>query len=260
MEFTVDDPQNRPEVKTILRYKAVAATRADPPNSNSFKGAGWSVAVGLTDGVPLVLEVHDDLTSTFISGPQIVGSPILEASINALSENGGLCLRRVAMNDLVVSNEFTEQCTNVGLDGVLELTHAPGRYLARSIASAGNYGLVIGDPVWEPHPDYADVVITRHAPPGVPSAPLGDTTPEELLADGIDPTLFIAAGFFNAPIPPGPTATPVGSATAYARRLHAGADRDPHARAGRLEEVRCDGRGCRGHRRGAYPHRSRLSL
>ena len=215
MGFTVEDPQHRPEIKTILKFNGVVATQPDPPDSNSFKDAQWAVRLGQSDGAPFIMVVHDDLTFNFVSGPQIVGTPVFSASANAMSQAGGLCLRRIEMNGAILTNEYAYGCTNTAVGGILELTHAPGDYLLQSNATAGNYGLAIGDPVWEPHPDYADVVITRHAPPGLPSAPLGDTTPEELAADGIDPTLFIEAGFFADPTPPQPTGapTPVPTAT-----------------------------------------------
>jgi hypothetical protein len=47
----------------------------------------------------------------------------------------------------------------------------------------------------------------------VPRPPLSDTTPEELAADGLDPTLFLAAGFFGNPTPAQPTITPARTAT-----------------------------------------------
>jgi hypothetical protein len=71
----------------------------------------------------------------------------------------------------------------------------------------------VSDPVWRPHPDNPDVIITRHAPTGVPTAPLAGTNPDDLLAQGIDPAPFIEAGFFdppssNPPPPPPPPSTP----------------------------------------------------
>jgi hypothetical protein len=212
-EFTVEDPQNRPEVKTIFHFSAVAATRADPPDSNSGKGAQWSVYLGPMDGAPWILTVRDDLSSNITTAPQFVGPYTLRMQVLAESGNGGFCERYIAMNDVNVTNEWLPGCTNAGIGGTIELTHAPGRYLMRTNATAVNYGFVIGDPVWQPHPDYPDVVITRDSPPGVPPAPLGDTTPEELAAEGIDPTLFVEAGFFDDPTPPTPTSTPARTAT-----------------------------------------------
>ena len=211
--FRVEDPQNRPEVKTIFNFKAVAATSADPPDSNSAKGAGWYVYLGPTDGAQWILAVHDDLTSSIIRGPQFVGDYTLQMELNALSENRGVCERYISMHSVNITNESIPGCTNAAIGGTIELTHAPGLYLMRTVAVAGNYGFVVGDPVWTPHPDYADVVITRESPPGIPPAPLGDTTPEELAADGIDPTLFVEAGFFNDPTPPTPASTPARTAT-----------------------------------------------
>src|SRR5262245_34312647 len=78
-----------------------------------------------------------------------------------------------------------------------ELTHAPGGYLMRILVFAGGNSFAISDPVWQPHPDNPDVIVTRHAPTGSPSAPLAGISPEDLATRGIDPTPFIELGFFD---------------------------------------------------------------
>jgi hypothetical protein len=109
------------------------------------------------------------------------------------------------MNGQVVSRHpSAEGCSADKERGRLELTHAPGTYLMQVLVFAQFNGLAVSDPVWQPHPDNPDVIVTRHAPTGLPSAPLAGTNPDDLVAQGIDPTPFIEAGFFDPPsdIPP----------------------------------------------------------
>ena len=202
MLFTVTDPQQRPEVKTILNFNAAAGTTPDPPNSSRLGGAGWQVIVGQSNGVPFRLLVRDDGTQQWISAPDFSETPVFEAYVNVESGDEGRCTSIIFMHGVQVSLKGMAKCSSISEGGSLDLTHAPGTYLVRSYADAGEIGIVVGDPIWQPHPDYPDVVITRHAPTGTPDAPLAGMTPEDLAAWGIDPTPFIQAGFLDTLPPP----------------------------------------------------------
>lgn len=201
--FTVEDPQNRPQVKSILNFKGVASSPPDPVGSR-LGGASWGVRLGESDGGPLQLLVRDDLSSHVIAAPQIVGTPVFQLDMSVQSGGGGSCSSNIDMHGQRLSTRIIPDCGSITESGSLELTHAPGTYLMKVYVQAGNNGVVVGDPVWQPHPDNPDVVIRRHAPTGSPGTPLAGTTPADLEARGIDPTPFIEAGFFDAPPPPPP--------------------------------------------------------
>jgi hypothetical protein len=211
MDFTVEDPQNRPQVKTIFTFKGVASSPPDPPGGTRLGGASWGVRLGDTDGGRLLLLVRDDLSSQIIAAPQIVGSPLFQLDMNVDSGGGGSCASGIEIHGQRVSTRIIPECSTITEGGSLELTHAPGTYLMQVFAQAGLNATIVGDPVWQPHPDNPDVVVRRHAPTGSPGSPLAGTMPAELAARGIDPTPFIDAGFFDTtppPPPPGSDTTP----------------------------------------------------
>lgn len=208
MEFTVEDPQNRPEVKTIFNFKGVASSPPDPQGSSRLGGASWNVNLGVSDGRPMVLDIHDNLYYNYLSAPGFVGTPVFQLATNIDSAGGGSCVSQIDINGQRVSTRNIASCSNITEGGSLELTHAPGTYLMRVVVIAANNATVVGDPVWLPHPDYPDVIITRHAPTGLPGAPLAGITPDDLTARGIDPTPFVDAGFFDPSSTPPPSDPP----------------------------------------------------
>jgi len=216
MEFTVDDPEGRPEVKTILDFNAVASAGAPAPGLTGLtSSASIIVIIGRSDGSGVQLRVdNDSLSSDIIHTPQFVSNLF---QLGAYGQTGlynnadgqpvvpfSVCGGGIWMNGQVVSQRSGEGCSADTERGRLELTHAPGTYLMRVLVSASFNGLAVSDPVWQPHPDNPDVIVTRHAPTGLPSAPLAGTNPDDLVAQGIDPTPFIEAGFFDPPsdVPP----------------------------------------------------------
>ena len=217
MEFTVDDPQGRPEVKTILKFNAVAeAGTAAPGLVGLTSSAGVIVTIGPSDGSGVQLRVDNDtLSSEIIHRPFFVSKlfQLLAVGETGLLNNAdgqlvvptSRCEGGIWMNGQVVSRHpSAEGCSADTERGRLELTHAPGTYLMHVLVHASFNGLAASDPVWEPHPDNPDVVVTRHSPTGLPSAPLAGINPDDLTAQGIDPTPFIEAGFFDPPtdVPP----------------------------------------------------------
>jgi len=89
------------------------------------------------------------------------------------------------MNGQAVSRRpSAEGCSADTKRGGLVLTHAPGTYLMQVLVFTSFNGLAVSDPVWEPHADNTDVIVTRHAPTGLPSAPLAGTNPDDLVAQG----------------------------------------------------------------------------
>lgn len=217
MEFTVDDPEGRPEVKTILNFKAVASAGTPAPGLLGLtSSAGVIVTIGPSDGSGVQLRVDNDTLSSEIIHTPLFVSELFE--LLAIGETGLLnnadgqlvvptsrCEGGIWMHGQVVSRRpSAEGCSADTERGRLELTHAPGTYLMHVLVFANFNGLAVSDPVWQPHPDNPDVIVTRHAPTGLPSAPLAGTNPDDLVAQGIDPTPFIEAGFFDPPsdIPP----------------------------------------------------------
>jgi hypothetical protein len=224
MEFTVEDPGDRPEVKTILDFSAVASAGTPAPGIASLtSGAAVIVIIGRSDGSGVQLRVDNDtLSSEIIHSPPIVSELF---QLWAIGQTGlfnnadgqpvvpfSLCSGGIRMNGQVVTQRGGEGCSSDSEKGSLELTHAPGTYLMRVLVYTEFNGLAVSDPVWRPHPDNPDVIVTRHAPTGSPTAPLAGTNPDDLVAQGIDPTPFIEAGFFNPPSseppPPPPPPTP----------------------------------------------------
>jgi hypothetical protein len=211
-QFTVDDPQGRPEVKTILDFDAIASAGAAAPGIVGLtSSATILVMIGRTDGTPVLLRVNNDtLSSEIIHTPQFVSSLFV---LSATGQTGLLndstlhpvvpvsrCSGGIWMNGQVVSEHpAAEGCSADRERGSLELTHAPGTYVMRVMVSSSFNGLAASDPVWRPHPDNPDVIVTRHSPTGIPAAPLEGTNPDDLVAQGIDPTPFIDAGFFGTP-------------------------------------------------------------
>jgi hypothetical protein len=208
MEFTVEDPQNRPQVKTIFNFKGVLSSPPDSQGSSRGGGASWNVNIGASDGRPLVLDIHDNLYYNYLSAPGFVGTPVFQLGTNIDSAGGGSCASQIDINGQRVSTRNIASCSNITEGGSLELTHAPGTYLMRVVVIAGNNATVVGDPVWLPHPDNPDVIIRRHAPTGLPGAPLAGITPDDLTARGIDPTPFVDAGFFDPSSAPPPSDPP----------------------------------------------------
>ena len=212
MYYVVEDPQHRPQIKTILDFAGVAQTIPDPIGSVRSAGAVWQVKLGESTGGDVYLSDNGDGSWTVVRAPQFVGSPVLEMEIGAYSGSGGSCLSRVAMHDQLVSNDYQTGCASITKQGSLDLTHAPGTYLMSVVATAQDRSTVAADPVLRPHPDNPDVIVTRLAPRGSPGAPLAGTTPAELAAQGFDPTPFIEAGLFGPsggpsdPPPPTPPA------------------------------------------------------
>jgi hypothetical protein len=222
MEFTVEDPQGRPQLKTILDFNAVAEAGAPVPNGPNSQ-AGVVVVIGQSDGSGVQLRVDNDtLSSEIIHTPNMLSELfLLAASGDSFLYNDAngqpvvphtSCAGLIRMNGQVVSQRGGEGCASDSEKGSLDLTHAPGTYLMRVVVGANANGLAVSDPVWRPHPDYADVIITRHAPTGLPTA-LAGINPDDLVAQGIDPTPFIEAGFFDPPSsepppPPPPPPTP----------------------------------------------------
>ena len=222
-EFSVDDPQGRPLVNSILDFNAVVAAGSPAPGlAGLTSGAGVWVTIGRTDGSGVQLLVNNDtLTSDIIHTPQFVTSLFL---LGAHAERGlynnadgqpvlpiSYCGGGIWMNGQVVTEHpGTEGCSLDKERGTLELTHAPGSYVMHVVVYSNFNGLAASDPIWRPHPDNPDVVVTRHSPTGLPSAALAGINPDDLVAQGIDPTPFIEAGFFDAPSsePPPPPPPP----------------------------------------------------
>lgn len=219
-EFTVDDPEGRPQVKTILDFNALAsAGSAAPGIAGLTSSAAVVITIGQSDGSGVQLRVNNDTLSS-----EIIHSPSFVTNVFQLAATGqtgllnnadgqtvvpySLCGGGIWMNGQVVTEHPTsEGCSSDHERGSLEMTHAPGTYLMRVMVYSSFNGLAASDPVWRPHPDNPDVVVTRHAPSGVPSAALAGVNPDDLLAQGIDPTPFIEAGFFDPPAsePPPPS-------------------------------------------------------
>jgi hypothetical protein len=225
MEFTVDDPEGRPEVKTVLDFNAIASAGTPAPGiAGLTSSATVIVTIGRSDGTGVQLRVNNDtLSSEIIHTPQFVSNlfQLLASGQRGLLNNadGELvvptshCQGGIWMNGQVVSQHpSAEGCGADAERGRLELTHAPGTYLMHVLVSASFNGLAVSDPVWQPHPDNPDVIVTRHSPSGVPSAALAGTNPDDLVAQGIDPTPFVEAGFFDPPSsePPPPPPPPPG--------------------------------------------------
>jgi hypothetical protein len=223
MEFTVEDPQGRPEVKTILDFNVVASAGTPAPGIAALtSSATVIVTIGPSDGSGVQLRVNNDtLSSEIIHTPQFVSNlfQLLASGQTGLFNNAdgqpvvpfSLCEGGIWMNGQVVSRHpSAEGCSADKERGRLELTHAPGTYLMQVLVYSNFNGLAVSDPVWQPHPDNPDVIVTRHAPTGLPSAPLAGTNTDDLVAQGIDPTPFIEAGFFDPPSaePPPPPPPP----------------------------------------------------
>jgi hypothetical protein len=61
MEFTVDDPEGRPEVKTILDFNAIASAGTPAPGLASLtSSATVIVTIGPSDGTGVQLRVDND--------------------------------------------------------------------------------------------------------------------------------------------------------------------------------------------------------
>ena len=73
-EFTVDDPQGRPEVRTILDFSAIASAGSPAPGiAGLTSGAGVIITIGKSDGSGVQLRVNNDtLSSEIIHTPQFV--------------------------------------------------------------------------------------------------------------------------------------------------------------------------------------------
>src|SRR5207249_1601275 len=111
-----------------------------------------------------------------------------------------ICSGVISVNGHPVSEHPAQEGCSIDIEnGRLDLTHAPGTYLMRVLVGSSFYGVAISDPVWRPHPDNPDVVVTRHAPTGSPDRRLIGVTPDDLAARGIDPAPFIELGFFDPP-------------------------------------------------------------
>jgi hypothetical protein len=223
-QFTVDDPQGRPEVKTILKFNAVASAGTPAPGLASLtSSATVIVTIGPSDGSGVQLRVDNDtLSSEIIHRPFFVSKlfQLLASGQTGLFNNAdgqpivptSLCEGGIWMNGQAVSRRpSAEGCSADTERGRLELTHAPGTYVMQVLVFASFNGLAVSDPIWEPHPDNPDVIVTRHSPTGLPSAPLAGTNPDDLTAQGIDPTPFIEAGFFDPPTSEPPPAPPPAS-------------------------------------------------
>ena len=228
-EFTVDDPEGRPEVRTILDFKAIASAGSPAPGiAGLTSSAGVIIIIGKTDGTGVQLRVNNDtLSSEIIHTPQFVSNLF---QLGATGQRGllndadghlivplSVCSGGIWMNgQAVTEHPSSEGCGADQESGSLEMTHAPGTYVMRVLVFSGFNGLAASDPVWRPHPDNPDVIVTRHSPTGVPGAALSGISPDELLAQGIDPTPFIDAGFFDAPTsepPPPPPSDGGGGST-----------------------------------------------
>ena len=212
MEFTVDDPEGRPTVKTILDFNAIASAGSPAPGLTGLtSNAAVIITIGKSDGTGVQLRVNNDtLSSEIIHTPQFVSNLF---KLAASGQTGlfndaeghpvvpySICSGGIWMNgQVVVEHPRAEGCSFDQERGSLELTHAPGTYLMQVLVFSSFEGLAASDPVWRPHPDNPDVVVTRHAPTGSPGAALAAVSPDQLLAQGIDPTPFIDAGFFDAP-------------------------------------------------------------
>jgi hypothetical protein len=201
LELDVEDPQARPQVKSILTFKGGANVL--PPSAQ----ASWYVDIGPSDGTR-ARAVVDGVRILDYLLPGVRRANGVKQSLFSL----GLHLSRsgdtrygaaaIAMNGAVVSSRECHTCSTLSEQGTLNLTHAPGRYLMRVGVVGQGPSVVVGDPVLRPHPDNPDVVITRHAPEGaLDRGPFAGTTPEDLAARGFDPQPFIDLGFFDPPEP-----------------------------------------------------------
>lgn len=226
MEFTVDDPEGRPQVKTVLDFDAIASAGAPAPGIPALtSSAAIFITIGRSDGTGVELRVNNDTQSKeVIHTPQFLSSLF---QLSAVGQSGllnnadgqpivpfSMCSGGIWVNGQAANEQpSTEGCSANRQKGRLELTHAPGTYLMHVIVSASYNALAVSDPVWQPHSDNPDVVVTRHAPTGVPNPPLAGTNPDDLLAQGIDPNPFIEDGFFGTPSsePPPPPPSDGGS-------------------------------------------------
>jgi hypothetical protein len=146
MEFTVEDPQGRPQVKTILDFNAVAeagAPVANGPNSQ----AGVVVVIGQSDGSGVQLRVDNDtLSSEIIHTPNMLSELFLLAASGDRQlyndANGqpvvpySSCAGLIRMNGQVVSQRGGEGCASDSEKGSLDLTHAPGTGERSGLAAA----------------------------------------------------------------------------------------------------------------------------
>jgi len=211
-EFTVDDPEGRPTVKTVLDFNALASAGSAAPGVTGLtSGAGVIIMIGKSDGSGVQLRVNNDtLSSEIIHTPQFVTNLFMLAAngqTGLFNDASGhpvvpfsICSGGIWMNgQVVVEHPRAEGCSFDQERGSLDVTHAPGTYLMRVLVFSNFNGLAASDPVWRPHPDNPDVVVTRHSPTGVPGAALAGINPDDLAAQGIDPTPFIEAGFFDPP-------------------------------------------------------------
>jgi len=214
MEATVEDPQQRPEVKLNLRFKASAT---------SAGGAGradWNVKIGFAANSDWFVRTNSNGTISWINTPSFQPPALIEVEgIYVATEDGPGGGGVVVYRDGQVAEQRGMHGSAVD-DRVIDITVRPGAtHLMAILASTvsrttSNSGVAVLDPVLLPHPDNPDVVVhvSRAAQSDpTPRAPLAGITPEQLVAEGIDIGPLQDLGFFDTappPPPPGADTTP----------------------------------------------------
>jgi hypothetical protein len=221
LRLLVHDPENRPTIKLVFRYKASASTGGKSPTGGWTSGrAEWDFSVGFSGRAPSVV-LGPDGTIKSIASPRVGWPPLLETTgvyeIADWAPSGA--------GAIIVYRDGQVAERNAGYGSATEkrsidLTIRPDtEYLVALTATALNRGqynnsLAAIDPEILPHPDNPDVVIKLETGlDPTPRSPLDGLTMEQLAAEGLAVDALQQIGLFEAPAPtdttpPSTVATP----------------------------------------------------
>jgi hypothetical protein len=200
----IQDPLGRPSFWLRARIKASGESAAWTPSLTP--STYWHVKIAPALDFP-PFEQFDTAGNVIQIAP-----PILDGSlILGITGNTGLGTdpAQSMICDTVGGCAYFDGDSNE-LDTTVRFLTTTGNLWVQFEAVAQGNALTIVDPIIEADPANPEVVVTMLGPsgPGSFPAPLAGTTPEELVAQGIDPGPFVRLGFFDSATPPPPPPPP----------------------------------------------------
>jgi hypothetical protein len=207
----VFDPQGRPSVKLKARVRAAASSAAP---SGIYPNAYWAVRISRALDEEPFYTVDSNGGYLSIIMPKLFDYPVFWATANVNATNNPDGTGATLLCDSLIGCASVDGFSAT-LDTTVSFEGPPGRLWVQLAAAASSDALSIVDPVIEPDPENPDVVVTVEGPAGSAGFnPLEGITPDDLMARGIDPAPFIAAGFFGSSTTTTPPTTTTSSTTA----------------------------------------------